>query len=106
MTFKPRRATCVVEQLWPGISLDIAVAQLDRITRAASALPAAGRPQVLGATLIPEDETLFTWCVAASTDSLRSLLVASDVRFDRVLQVVHAGRGRRQSPPGLLGRPL
>jgi hypothetical protein len=90
MTFNPRGATCVVEQLWPGISVDVAFAQLEYITRAASALPVAARPRVLGATLIPEDETLFTWCVAPSIDSVRSLLVTSGVRFDRVLGVVHA----------------
>jgi hypothetical protein len=100
MTFKARGATCVVEQLWPGISVDVAFAQLGHITRAASALPPATRPRVLGATLIPEDETLFMWCVAPSIDSVRSLLVASGVRFDRVLQVVHAKPQRALSTSG------
>jgi hypothetical protein len=100
MSFKPRGATCVVEQLWPGITVDVAFAQLERITSAASAIPAAARPRVLGATLIPEDETLFTWCVASSIDSVRSLLVTSGVSYDRVLQVVHAMPQRAQPVSG------
>lgn len=80
----------MIEQLWPGVSVDLAVAQLARITRAASALPSASRPRIVGATLIPEDETLFTWCVAPSVDVVRKLLDASDVRFDRILPVVQA----------------
>ncbi len=101
MTFNPKRATCVVEQLWPGITADMASAQLELIARVASALPTAARPRILGATLIPEDETLFTWCSAPSLDSVRSLLVASGVSFDRVLRVVHANRPRVLSGAGL-----
>jgi len=90
----------VVEQLWPGITVDLAFAQLEHITSTASAIPAATRPRVLGATLIPEDETLFTWCVASSIDSVRSLLITCGVRFDRVLGVVHAKPQRALSTSG------
>ncbi len=101
MSFTPKGATCVIEQLWPGIDVDIATAQLQRFTHAASVLPRTGRPRVLGATLIPEDETLFTWCVAPSIDSVRNLLVASGIRFDRVLRVVHTQQRGSTAPMGV-----
>jgi hypothetical protein len=89
MGFHSRDATFVVEQLWPGVDIDLASAQLDRVTSVAASLPANPRPRVWGATLIPDDETLFTWCAAPSIDSVRELFAASGVRFDRVLTVVH-----------------
>jgi hypothetical protein len=89
-------ANCVVEQLWPGVSVELASAQLDRVTRAAAGQRGGGRTRVLGATLIPDDETLFTWCAAPSVDSVRRLFAASDISFDRVLRVVEAGPRRNR----------
>ncbi len=64
MGFRGARANCVVEQVWPGLSVEPASAQLVRIARAASRGRDGERTRVLGATLIPDDETVFTWCVA------------------------------------------
>ena len=94
MGFRGTGASCVIEQLWPGVNVDLASAQVERITNAASSRAGDGRTRVLGATLIPDDETLFTWCAAPSTDVVRELLASSGIRFDRVLYVVDAS-GRR-----------
>ena len=90
MPNNPFGASCVVEQLWPGITLELASDQLKRLVRAASDLPVARRPQVVGATLVPDDEILFIWCNAPSTESVHELLTKSDIHVDRVLPVVHA----------------
>jgi len=87
-------ASCVVEQLWPGINIELATAQLEHLVRVASNLPVDRRPEVLGATLIPDDETLFTWCAAPSTESVQELFTTLDIHVDRVLPVVHAIVGR------------
>ncbi len=93
----PSRASCVVEQLWPGITLELASDQLRRLVRTASDLPVARRPQVVGATLVPDDEILFIWCDAPSTESVHELLTRSDIQVDRVLPVVHALVARSSS---------
>lgn len=94
MSFSATRATCVVEQLWPGINIDLASAQLQRVVSVASDLPGDKRPRVLGATLILDDETLLTWCAAPSTDSVRELFTMLGIPFDRVLMVVNARRAK------------
>ncbi len=71
--------------------MELASAQAERIASAALSRARDGRTRVLGATLIPVDETLFTWCVAPSIDIVRELLASSGIRFDRVLDVVDAG---------------
>jgi len=94
MAFHWTDATCVIEQLWPGINLELASAQAERIASAAVSRGRDGQTRVLGATLIPNDETLFTWCAAPSTEVVRELLTASGIRFNRVLDVLDAS-GRR-----------
>jgi len=88
--FRGTGATCVIEQLWPGVNVDLASAQVKRVANAASSRARYGRTRVLGATLIPDDETLFTWCAAPSTEVVRELLASSGIRFDRVLDVLDA----------------
>lgn len=94
MGFRGTGATCVIEQLWPGVNVALASAQAERIAGAAASRATEGRTHVLGATLIPVDETLFTWCVAPSIDIVRELLASSGIRFDRVLEVVDASPRR------------
>jgi hypothetical protein len=83
-------AMCVIEQLWPGVNVELASAHADRIASAASSRAGDGRIRVLGATLIPDDETLFIWCAAPSGKVVRELLTASGIPFDRVLDVLDA----------------
>lgn len=93
--FGTTHAGCVVEQLWPGINIELATVQLERLIHGASNLPIDRRPQVLGATLIPDDEALFTWCATPSIESVRELFETSGIHFDRVLPVVHAKVARK-----------
>jgi len=92
--FRGTGPTCVIEQLWPGVNVKLASAQAERIAGAVSSGARDGRTRVLGATLIPDDETLFTWCAAPSTEFVRELLAASGIRFDRVLDVLDASGTR------------
>lgn len=84
----------MIEQLWPGVNVELASAQAERIARAALSRARGGGTRVLGATLIPDDETLFTWCAAPSAETVRELLTASGIHFDRVLDVLDASGGR------------
>ena len=74
--------------------MELASAQAERIAGAVSSRARDGRMRVLGATLIPDDETLFTWCAAPSAAVVREVLAAAGIRFDRVLDVLDAS-GRR-----------
>lgn len=82
MGFRETGATYVIEQFWPGVNLGLASAQANHIANGALSRAKAGRTRILGATLLPDDETLFSWCASPSTEIVREPLAATDIRFD------------------------
>ncbi len=84
-----RQSTFIAEHLWPGVTLETATAEVERLVLAANELRRDGRPvHHVGSSLIPKDETIFNWFRAASPDDVAAIGELAGVRFDRIVLVI------------------
>jgi hypothetical protein len=81
--------TFLAELLWPGVTVALAIAEADRLARAAGDLRRAGRRVVyLRGSLIPADETLFLWFHAPSASCVAEMGRQTGALFDRISLVI------------------
>jgi len=79
-------STFLGERLWPGVTLEGAQAEVERVAQAADSLRRAGRPvSHLHSSLMPTDETLFSWFRAGSAAEVAEVGDQAGVRFDRIV---------------------
>jgi len=82
-------ATFLAERMWPGVTMEATVAEVERLALACEQMRQAGVPVWhLQSTLIQTDETVFNWFRAASAGDVAHVGRVAGVEFDRIVVAV------------------
>lgn len=83
---QPRPRQYLVEHYVPGLGPTDLQAMSGGLTRAAAAVAASGdRVRYLGSTLVPVEDSCFSWFEGPSEDAVRRVLDAVPIPYARVL---------------------
>lgn len=83
---RPSLRQYLVERYVPGVTQRDLRAMSEWLARAAEELTAAGQPiRYLGSTLVPAEDSCFSWFLGQSEETVRLVLDAAAVPYARIL---------------------
>src|SRR5262245_30052771 len=89
------------ERLWPGVTVSMAIAETERLARAAEGLRHAGRDiRLLRSALVPGDETLFVWFSAQAAAGVVEVGERAGTHFDRIGLIIELSTPDLRSSAG------
>lgn len=82
----PAPTSYLVEQYWPGITVEVFRSATKRVRTVANAMRRGGTPiRYRRSTLIPADEAALCVIEATSAELIEQLYLRAGVRFDRIV---------------------